>query len=104
MARINDVVLIHFEDRPLVFARIEDIAPDVKKEWYQVRLLLLQIPLQTVTWILRDAYIAGEEFTMGGKRVRFEKVAAPREKPPGEEAKDDEKESGAPARKNNIRS
>lgn len=32
MAQKNDVVLIYLEDQPLVFARIEDIAPDTKKD------------------------------------------------------------------------
>ena len=77
MATINDVVLIYFEDKPLVFARVEDISPDVKPDWFQVRLLLLQVPLQLVTWILRDVYINGDEFTMNGKKMRLEKVKAP---------------------------
>ena len=79
MTTINDIVLIHFEDTPLSFARIEDISPDVKKDWYHVRLLMLQIPLQTVTWILRDVYIDGEPFTMNGKSVRLERIEAPPE-------------------------
>jgi len=77
MAKENDVVLIYFEDQPLAFARIEDISPDIKKDWYHVKLLLLQMPLQVVTWILRDTYIDGAEFTMGGKRLRLEKVVCP---------------------------
>ena len=77
MATINDVVLIYFEDKPLIFARIEDISPDVKKDWYLVKLLILQIPLQVVTWILREAYINGDEFTMNEKRMRLEKVECP---------------------------
>ncbi|HIJ57606.1 MAG TPA: hypothetical protein HPQ03_15990 [Deltaproteobacteria bacterium] len=77
MATINDVVLIYFEDKPLIFARIEDISPDVKKGWYLVKLLFLQVPLQVVTWILREAYINGDEFTMNGKRMRIEKVECP---------------------------
>ncbi|MBS3759824.1 MAG: hypothetical protein KGY61_14295 [Desulfobacterales bacterium] len=82
MAQENDIVLIYFEDQPAGFARIEAIAPDVKKDWYHVKLLLLQVPLQTVTWILRDVYINGEEFTMGGNRMRLEKVEAPPEAEP----------------------
>ncbi|UCH22974.1 MAG: hypothetical protein JSU83_07130 [Deltaproteobacteria bacterium] len=84
MAKENDVVLIYFEDKPLSFARIEDILPDAKPNWYHVKLLLLQVPLQIVTWILRDAYINGEEFTMHGKRMRLESVVAPetQEEPP----------------------
>ncbi|MFC1812016.1 hypothetical protein ACFL03_04945 [Thermodesulfobacteriota bacterium] len=77
MATENDVVLIHFDDNPLTFARIEKISPDIKKDWYHVKLLLLQVPPQAVTWILRDAYISGEEFTMDGKRMRLEKVVCP---------------------------
>ena len=80
MATINDIVLIYFEEKPLVFARIEDILPDAKPNWYHVKLLLLQVPLQAVTWILRDAYIDGGEFTMNGKKMRLEKVVAPQEK------------------------
>jgi len=77
MAKENDVVLIYFEDKPLSFARIESILPDSKPNWYHARLLLLQVPLQVVTWILRDVYINGQEFTMKGKRMRLEPVAAP---------------------------
>ncbi len=82
MAQENDIILIYYEDQPAGFARIEAISPDVKKDWYHLTLLLLQIPLQTVTWILRDVYINGEEFTMGGNRLRLEKVEAPPEAEP----------------------
>ena len=77
MAKENDLVLIYFEDNPLSFARIESILPDSKPDWYHVTLLLLQIPVQVVTWILRDVYISGSEFTMNGKRIRLEKVVVP---------------------------
>ena len=80
MAAENDLVLIYFEDKPLAFARIESILPDSKKDWYHVKLLLLQVPLQLVTWILKDVYISGTEFTMNGKRMRLEKVESPVEK------------------------
>ncbi|HMA67475.1 MAG TPA: hypothetical protein VKO20_06615 [Desulfosalsimonadaceae bacterium] len=82
MAQENDIVLIYYEDQPAGFARIEAISPDVKKDWYHVKMLLLQVPLQTVTWILRDVYINGEEFTMGGNRLRLEKIEAPPEEEP----------------------
>jgi hypothetical protein len=81
MAQENDLVLIYFEDMPMSFARIEDILPDSKPDWYHVKLLLLQIPPQIVTWILRDVYINGAEFTMNGKRMRMEKVVVPQESP-----------------------
>ena len=93
MTTINDLVLVHFEESPLVFARIEDISPDVKPNWYQVKLLLLQVPLQVVTWILREAYIDGAEFTMNGKKMRLEKVAAP----------EPEKEVSAPEKKKPLK-
>ncbi len=77
MSTINDLVLIYFEGKPLVFARIEDIAADKKANWYHVKLLMLRVPLQTVSWILKDTYINGEEFTMGGRKMRLEKVESP---------------------------
>ena len=70
----GDVVLIYYEDNPAVYARIEHIEPDVKKDWYQVTLQFLTLPTQVVTWILRDTYIDGEPFTMGGKGVHLEKI------------------------------
>jgi len=79
MARENDVVLIYLEDSPVSFARVESIEPDSKKDWYQIKLLMLQIPVQVVTWILKDLYINGEEFFMGGKRMRLEVVECPEE-------------------------
>ena len=77
MAEIKDIVLIYMEDAPVSFARIEDIVPDHKKDWYQIRLLMLQIPLQVVTWILKADYINGEVFFMFCKSMRLEKVVAP---------------------------
>ena len=77
MAVENDLVLIHHEDQPVLFARIEEILPDAKPDWYHVKLLLLQIPPQVVTWILRDIYIDGQEFTMNSQRMRLEKVVSP---------------------------
>ena len=77
MAKENDIVLIYFEEKPLTYARIEEIIPDSKPDWYHVKLLLLLFPLQVVTWILRDAYINGEEFTMNNKKMRMEIVNCP---------------------------
>ena len=85
MARENDIVLIYLEDEPMAFARIERISPDVKKDWYHVKLLMLMVPLQATTWILRDMYIDGKEFTMGGKRVRLEQVVCPKDSDSPEE-------------------
>jgi hypothetical protein len=52
--REGDLVLIYHQEKPAVYARIEAIEADVKRDWYQVTLLLLTIPAQTVTWILRE--------------------------------------------------
>lgn len=71
----GDIVLIYFKDKPTLYARIEFIESDFKKDWYQVTLQLLSVPPQTVTWILREEYIAGAPFTMGGDPVRLEKIA-----------------------------
>ena len=77
MAAENDIVLIYLEKSPLAFGRIESIEPDIKRGWYHVKFLLLQIPLQVVTWILREEYINGRIFTMGGKEMHIEKVVCP---------------------------
>ena len=77
MAVENDLVLIYMEEQPLVFARVESILPDSKPDWYHITLLLLQVPVQMTTWILKDVYINGETFTMNGKKMRLEKVKAP---------------------------
>lgn len=93
---VTDIVLIHVEDKPYSFARIEDIRDDWKKGWYHVTFLLLQVPLLVVTWILRDSYIDGAEFTMEGKRIRLQKVVAPETAPPSpgpEPSKPDPKET-----------
>jgi hypothetical protein len=92
MTTENDLVLIYFEGEPLIFARVERIVPDNKPDWYHVTLLMLQVPLQTVTWILRDVYINGETFTMNGKEMRLEKVEAPAV--PGGDRTDDDQASG----------
>ena len=89
MTTTQDIVLIYYEDQPFSFARVEEILPDAKKDWYHVKLLLLQIPLQTVSWILKNNYINGDEFTMGGKRMRIEPVAVPDEKKSMEDKPDD---------------
>jgi hypothetical protein len=79
MTTVNDVVLIYLQEKPLSYARIESIEPDHKRGWYQVKLLLLQVPLQVVNWILRDAYVDGETFTMNGNPMRLERVVCPQE-------------------------
>lgn len=91
----GDLVLVYMDNKPAFFARIELIEADVKPEWFQVKMLVLQLPVVVITWILRSVYIDGEEFTMGGRPVRLEKVVAPKDaeegetmEPPAEERKE----------------
>ena len=91
MTTEGDLVLVYMENQPAFFARIEAIFADVKPHWFQVRMLVLQVPLVVITWILREPYINGEEFTMGGRPMRMEKVVAPdvadeEGEPPGPES------------------
>jgi hypothetical protein len=77
MTKEGDIVLIYYQGKPTLYARIESIDPDIKKNWYQVTLMLLSIPIQIVTWILREEYINGTDFTMGGHAMKIEKIDSP---------------------------
>lgn len=77
MTTINDLVLVHVENKPGFYARIEDISPDVKKGWWVVKLLVLTFPLQVYTWILDESQIEGAGFTMGGTPLMLEKIQSP---------------------------
>jgi hypothetical protein len=85
MTTINDLVLVRIDNKPGFYARIEDITPDVKAGWWQVKLLVLTIPLQIYSWILDESQIDGAPFTMGGTPVLMEKVVSPEPAPPGRE-------------------
>jgi hypothetical protein len=89
MAAINDLVLVHIDNKPGFYARIEDIAPDVKPGWWQVKLLVMAFPLQVFTWTLDENQIDGEPYTMGGTPVRLEKVVSP-------VAREEKSDDGAP--------
>ena len=75
----KDVVLIYIENKPAFFAQVQSFEPDHKPKWWHVTLLVLQLPITSVTWILRTEQINGEEFTMAGTPIRIEKVKAPQE-------------------------
>jgi hypothetical protein len=77
MATIGELVLVYVDERPGFFARIDDISPDVKKGWWQVKLLVLTMPLQVYTWTLDTSQVDGAPFTMGGTPIRLEKVVSP---------------------------
>src|SRR5512137_1762376 len=73
----NDLVLVHIDDKPAFYARVENISPDVKPGWWLVRLLVLTHPCQIFTWILDQSQIDGAPFTMGGTPIVLEKVVPP---------------------------
>jgi hypothetical protein len=90
MATINDLVLVHLDRKPAFYARINDIVPDGKRGWYQVELLVLSLPPQTLVWILEETHLQGEEFTMGGRPVQLALIplkAPPQPSSPAPEAK-----------------
>ncbi len=74
----NDLILILVENRPLNFARVENISPDIKPGWWRVKLLVLQMPIAITTWILNTEQLSGAEFTMNGILIRIEKVIVPK--------------------------
>ncbi|MEW5723166.1 MAG: hypothetical protein AB1896_08675 [Thermodesulfobacteriota bacterium] len=93
--QIGDVVLLVKEPDqdnlpPFVsFAHVNGFDPDPSKrdEWWFVRLTLLTLPPQPVTFILQTPHFTGQEiFTMGGKKVflqalDFEAPARPEPEP-----------------------
>jgi len=96
MTKVGDVVLVYMDNNPAFFARVDEISADVKPGWFHVKLLVLQIPMLAVTWILREAYYNGQEFMMGGRPMRIERVAAPGEKRADEEQEDKKKSPTKP--------
>lgn len=77
MIAINDIVLVNVDNKPGFYARVEEISPDVKPGWWQVRLLVLTFPLQVFTWILDEYQLAYAPFTMGGTPIQLEPVISP---------------------------
>jgi hypothetical protein len=95
MATTHDIVLIHVDNKPGFYARIEEITPDVKPGWWQVRLLVLTFPLQVFTWILDEFQLQGADFTMGGTPIRLDPVVSPVEE---ERKQQEQEEKGAGTR------
>jgi hypothetical protein len=100
MATINDVVLVHVDNKPGFYARIEDISPDVKPGWWQVRLLVFTFPLQVFTWILDEFQLEYAPFTMGGTPIQLEPVVSPLEEE-RQQQEQQEKEERKRARQEN---
>lgn len=74
---VNDIVLAHIDNKPAFYARIEEIAPDVKPGWWKVKLLVLTVPLQVYTWILDESQVNGAPFTMAETPMMLEKIVSP---------------------------
>jgi len=68
---IGDIVVIAAkEPQMLLYAHVDDIERDTgrKDEWWNVKMSMLSIPIQKITWTLRTEQITGQEiFTMGGE-------------------------------------
>jgi len=73
----QDLILIYVQDQPAFYARVEKIIADVKKGWWRVTMLVLQVPLKMATWIIDEEQIRGADFTMGGIPIRIERVIPP---------------------------
>ncbi len=99
MAKLNDIVLVNVDNKAGFYARVEDIQPDVKPGWWQVKLLVFTFPLQVFTWILDDYQIEGADFTMGGTPIRLDPVVSPVEEERKQEELKEKEE-----RKNQIQS
>lgn len=93
----RDVILVHVEDKPAFFARVEEILPDVKIGWRRLRFTVLTVPLQEMTWTLEPSQIDGEPFTMGGTPVRVERLADPKPAQPRDDAAETPKPQGSKA-------
>jgi len=74
---IGEIVLIHIGEKAAVYARVEAIETDIKPGWYQLNLLLLTWPQQSVNWILREEYMDGETFTIDNIPVQIIPLAPP---------------------------
>ncbi len=89
--REQELVLIHIEEQPAFYARVEKITADVKPKWWRVKFLMLTIPVNVTTWTIDDEQIRGADFTMGGTPIRIEKVEVPEEIEPREKKEESAK-------------
>jgi hypothetical protein len=90
--RPGEVVLVHLQNQPAFYVRIETLEPDRKKGWWHLTFLILSIPAQLTTWILDDDQIRGADFTIQGNPLRLERVKAPQPVETGEEEKPEQKD------------
>lgn len=78
---VGDIVILAAKKpQMLTYARIIGIEVDDsrKDEWWQVKMQLLSIPLQEISWTLRTPQFTGQEiFTMGGEGRFIQAIAFP---------------------------
>lgn len=91
---VNDTVLIYSQDQNRIdFGRVVGIDPDVKRGWFVVSIVLLQIPFQRINWqLLPEYYTAKVPFKMNGKfkfigAVDFDEMINPSTPPKSKEDK-----------------
>ena len=75
--QVGDVVLVHLNEQPAGYARLEGIRRHDRPGWYECDLLFLSQPPQPVTWVLEREQIDGVPFTMGGRPVKLERLPEP---------------------------
>jgi hypothetical protein len=90
----GEVLLVHFQEKPAFYIRIDQLAPDRKKGWWQVNFTALTLPSEHIVWLLDNDQIRGADFTMQGNPIRLERVpaktpstTAKTEKPPSSQHK-----------------
>ncbi len=89
------VLLVAKEPQMLVYAMVMDIERDQtrKDEWWHLHMQVLTVPLQPLTWTLRQEQFTGKEiFTMGGeerfvKAVQLKVPTPPTPEPPSQKKK-----------------
>lgn len=75
----SDIVLVHMRERPVFYAQITAIEPDIKKGWYRVALRSIFGEHQ---WILEDVHVfLGQTWTFQGVPHRMERIGEERGKP-----------------------
>lgn len=70
----GEVVLIHLNCSPAYFARVDRIEPDVKDGWWKLELLLLTLPVERLTWVIREEHMSGAQFMINEALIRIEQV------------------------------
>ena len=63
---VGDVVIAGMNNG-VVYGIVQDIKPNIKRDWWDIRFTALVIPPVDITWILRMPQMTGELFTIHGE-------------------------------------